>query len=313
VKTTCIILVALLEVNIACQRSQFSTTTRHSKNGKVFYANHHPVERNKLSFGKSKKSKINEQVARNISTTVERTEMKYVPEPGTIKHNNIPVTNTSDLFASTSNDQIIYKKKINPINTDSYIEDRIDGFFKGTINNSISDTIIRKTPNSKLTFDPSSAYIIKFKSGNEDTVRIISHSHEGIYYHFVSEPKKTKFAMMDEVDTIFPDSTHSFKQAEDIPEEKATESEIKGLGYSLIGFVPVIGIPFAIIGIILGVRNLHRIGKNLASIKRKRIAQSTVIIGIAALIFNIIATIVIFSAIAAAFSSAMHRCSLGHF
>jgi hypothetical protein len=52
-------------------------------------------------------------------------------------------------------------------------------------------------------------HIIKFKSGNKDTVRIISHSRDGIYYHLISELKKTRFVMMAEVDTILTDCRFS--------------------------------------------------------------------------------------------------------
>ena len=312
-KTICIILVALLEVNVACQRSQFSTTTRHTSNGKVTYSNHYPVERNKSSSGKSHKSKIKAPVVQNISTAVERTEIQYIPELGITQDNNILITNSTGLLASTSNEPIIYKTNINLINSDNYKKSPNNDYVNETIKDSISDTIKRKTPNKNLTFDPSFAHIIKFKSGNEDTVRIVSHSQDGLYYQLISEPKKTKFVLMAEVDTIRTDTLYSFKQGEDIPNEKATDAEKKGLAFSLLGFVPVIGIPFAIMGIILGAKNLRRIGKNLTSIRRKRIALSSVIIGIAALIFNIIITIVIFSFIAASFSSAMHGCGSVHF
>lgn len=304
-----ILMVILLVLASSCQRSQFSTTTRQYKNGKVLYANHHPVERNKLSNGKSHKSNIKQTDAQNITSDVARTEMQNLPELGITKDNNILITNSIDLLASTSNEPIIYKTTINLINSDNYKKNPINDYFRGTINDSIADTIKSKTPNKNLTFDPSFAHIIKFKNGNADTVRIISHSQDGLYYHLISEPKKTRFVITAEVDTILTDTSYSFKQGEDIIKEKVKSIEIKHLIYSLIGFVPVIGIPFAIIGIIMGARTLHRIRKNLASIKRKRIAQSTVIIGIVALIFNIIITIVIFSAIAAAFSSSISHCS----
>lgn len=308
-----ILFVTLFVVNAACQRSQFSTTTRHSQNGKVTYANHHPVERNKSSYGKSHQSSVKKTVAQNISTAVERPEMQNLTELGITKDNKIPITNSTDLLANTSNEAIIYKTNTNLINLDNYNENQIDNYFKGTIKDSFSDTIKSKTQNKNLTFDPSFDHIIKFKSGIKDTVRIISHSHDGLYYHLISEPKKTKFVMMAEVDTILTDTTYSFKQGEDIPNEKATKDEKKGLVFSLLGFIPVIGIPFAIIGITLGARNLRRIGKNLTSIKRKRMAKSSVIIGIIALILNIVFTIVLFTALAAGFSSAMHGCGSVHF
>ena len=309
-----IILVALLVVNVACERSQFSTTTRHSKNGKVLYANHHPVERKKLSNGKSHKSNIKEAEAKNITTAVAGTEMQNLPEPGVTKDNNVLITNSINLLASTSNNPIIYNTNINLINSDNYKKNPINDYSRGTMIDSIADTIKSKRPDKNLTFDPYYVHIIKFKSGNEETVRIISHSHDGLYYQLISEPKKTKFVMMAQVDTILTDTMHSFKQGKEITKKEAKLPEMKGLKYSLIGFVPVIGIAAAIIGIILGARNLHRIRKNLASIKGKKIAISSVIIGVVALIFNVIITIALFSAVAAAMSSSISGCKSGiHF
>ena len=305
-----ILLMALFVVVSSCRRSQFSTITRQYKNGKVTYVNNYPVEINKLSNGKSYISKTKEANAQNITTAVTRIEIQNLPEPGITKDNNVLMTNSINLLASNSNKPFIYKTNLNLNNSDNYKKNPINDYFTGTINDSIADTIKSKMPGENLTFDPSFAHIIKFKSGNEEKVRILSHSQDGMYYHLISEPKKTRFVLMAEVDTILTDTAYSFNQVEDIKTEKAKPPEMKGIKYSLIGFVPVIGIPAAIIGIILGARNLHRLRKNLASIKGKKIALSTLIIGIVTLIFNIIITIVIFSAIAAAMSRSISGCSI---
>jgi hypothetical protein len=47
-KKVFILLIALLIISVACQRSQFSTTTRHTRHGKVIYVNHYQKERSKL-------------------------------------------------------------------------------------------------------------------------------------------------------------------------------------------------------------------------------------------------------------------------
>jgi len=292
---------------------QIDTIIQDSVRAKAEYTNHHSVERNKSSKGKPHKSNIKKPVAHNISTAVERIEMQNLPELEITQDNKNPITNSTDLLASASNEPIIDIMNINLINSDRSKKSPNNDYVSETIKDSIADTIKNKTPNKNLMFDPSYTHIIKFKNGNEDTVRIISHSHDGLYYHLISEPKKTKFVMLAEVDTILTDTSYSFKQREDIPKEKATNAEKKGLIFSLMGFIPVIGIPFAIIGITFGVKNLRRIGKNLTNIKRKRIAKTSVIIGIVALTCNIIFTIVFFVALASAFSSAIHGCSLGHF
>ena len=308
-----VIFIAMFVIASSCQRSQFSTTTRHTQNGRVTYVNNYPKERSKISKGKTNKSHLLEIDAQDRKSAPYKTGMKTTREPGITKDNNILTINSIDLLASTSNKPIIYKTNIDLINSDNYKKNPINDHFRGTIKDSIADTIKSKTPNKDLTFDPSYTHFIKFKSGKEDSVRIISHSHDGIYYHLISEPKKSRYVPMAEVDTILTDTTNSFKQAEEIPAKKEKRPEMKGLIHSLIGFIPVAGIPFAIIGIILGARNLRRIRKNLASIKGKRIALSSVIIGIAALIFNIIITIFIITAIIASVSSSALSCSSAHF
>jgi hypothetical protein len=323
-----ILIVGLIVLSSSCQRSQFSTTTRHYKNGRVTYVNNYHKERSRKSKGTYHKNHFKEPDLQNIKSAVERTEMQNHPGPGITSGNNVLITNPSDLLASTSNNPIIYKTDINLINSDNYKKDPIGDHFRWIINDSIADTNKNKKPDKDLTFARSFAHIIKFKNGNEDTVRIISHSHEGIYYHRITEPKKTRFVMMAEVDTILTDTTHSFKQEQDIttkqgqdigPNEqditpREAKSQDRWLTYSVMGIIPLIGIPFAIIGIIMGARNLYRIRNNQASIKGKKIARSTLITGIITLIWNIFITIVIFSALAASASSAMSRCSGGpHF
>jgi len=142
-------------------------------------------------------------------------------------------------------------------------------------------------------------------------VRIISQSHDTLKYELTSEQGVVRLVMMEQVDTILTGTAYSFKQGKGNTTKETESNEQKYLRYSEIGFIPIVGIPFAIIGIILGARNLRRIRKNLASIKGKKIAQSTVIIGILALIFNIIITIGIFFAIIAVVSSSVSSCASG--
>jgi len=228
----------------------------------VSYENHHPFERNKISKSKSYKS---------------------------------------PLLASTSGTPVFYETNGDLIHSGLCNKTLIDLSSGESFHDTITDTNKLKGPEKNLRFDQSHPHIIKFNDGDIDTVRIISHSGEGLYYRPVSEPKKTRFVTMAQVDTILTDTSCSF--AQEMPGEKISKPEMKGLIYSLIGFIPVAGIPFAIIGIVMGARNLHRIRKNMGSIRGKKISLSALIIGIVALVFNIIITILIFSAIATAFIS----------
>ena len=222
-------MLALFLVNGACQRSQFATTTRHSINGKITYVNHYPSERTKSSKVKYPKNHLTETKTQNNSPAPDRTGVQNLPEPEITKDNNILITNSVDFLASTSNKTIIYKPNKNLINSDNHKINPINDYFRGTINDSIADIIKRKTSNKNLTFDPSFAHIIKFKNGKEETVRIISHSHETLYYQLISEPNVKRGVMMEQIDTILTDTTYLLKQEKENT-IKETESHDKHTG-----------------------------------------------------------------------------------
>ena len=60
-----IILVSLLLVSLACERSQFSVTTRHSKNGKITYANHYRNEPSQGAKVKTRKNRVGQSEIKN--------------------------------------------------------------------------------------------------------------------------------------------------------------------------------------------------------------------------------------------------------
>ena len=60
-------LIALFIICATCQRSQFSTKTRHSRNGRVIYVNHFPAERIRSSRIKLHKNHVLGTVSQTIS------------------------------------------------------------------------------------------------------------------------------------------------------------------------------------------------------------------------------------------------------
>jgi len=79
-----ILLIALFVLASSCQRSQFSTTTRQHKNGKVTYVNNYHKERSKTAKIKSHKSQLKETDAPNSVNVPDRIGTQKIPEPGTI-------------------------------------------------------------------------------------------------------------------------------------------------------------------------------------------------------------------------------------
>jgi hypothetical protein len=129
-----IIIVALFFITSSCQRSQFSTTTRQYKNGKVTYVNNYPKERNKTSKRKFDKRKIKHSSAQNIAPTSDKPEVKAIPESEIKKINPITTSEYENLIVSATNQPTIIlmnesrdvsnsKKIVSRINHSNYESD----------------------------------------------------------------------------------------------------------------------------------------------------------------------------------------------
>ena len=142
-----LLLIVLFAILLSsCYRSQFSTTTRNIKNGKVTYVNKYSKKRSITSIVKSPKSQPKKINVQNLASASDRTEVKYQTVPEITSDNNILITNSIDLLASTSNKPIINNTNKILINSDNHKNIPINGYFRGTIYDSIADTIKRKTP-----------------------------------------------------------------------------------------------------------------------------------------------------------------------
>jgi hypothetical protein len=97
-----IFLIALLMITGACQRSQFSTTTRHSRNGRVTYVNHYPAERIRSSNGRIHKSHLQGIEAQNNSSGHDRTSAKNAQATEIPTITPVPISRNEVLIASNS-------------------------------------------------------------------------------------------------------------------------------------------------------------------------------------------------------------------
>ena len=75
----------------SCQKSQFSTATRHSKNGKVTYSNHHRNELANSSRVRFHTGYFKEAEAQNTWLAPARTEVQKLHEPESIIINPIKI------------------------------------------------------------------------------------------------------------------------------------------------------------------------------------------------------------------------------
>ncbi|MCX6278224.1 MAG: DUF4190 domain-containing protein [Bacteroidetes bacterium] len=137
------------------------------------------------------------------------------------------------------------------------------------------DSIKTKTIADSITFDLPATRIIKFTNGEEKIVQILSQRHNTLFYMLLYDTSIIRSVAMAQIDTILPDI------------RKAENFGLTGFVLSLFGFIPLIGIPFAIAGMILGLKSLRKIKRFPTLYKGKGFGQASVVFGILGIIFKI--------------------------
>ena len=269
--------------------SKFSTTTRHSSNGKVTYVNHYPAERSKSSKFKYPKNHLTETKAQNNSMAPDRTGVVNLPEPEITTINPAPMSDYENLIASTSSEPAIIaekKEQIIPVNELILSLKKHYGF---NMCNSLPDTLKSNMPKMGTTNDSITQQVIKFKNGQKETVRITSQSRDTLKYELLSEQGVVRFVMMEQVDTILLVKISNPIKAK-VADTRKTEPLGKwGFISSLIGFIPLIGIPFALLAIVFGAVSLHKIHRHPEKFNTdKGFAYSSLFLGILGIAISII-------------------------
>ncbi len=291
-----ILLIALFVVNGACQRSQFATTTRHSSNGKVTYINHYPAERTKFSKVKCPKNNLNETKAQNNPAAPGRTEVGKLPGHEITKINPAPISENLNLIASTSNKPTILpanESRVVPaqnliLSSKSQVRSKTRNFNLDTNKKSAS-----KSGTARVRFAK-----IKFKNGHEVLAKILYQNHDTLKYRLINEPDSVRIVMMDKVNTILPDP------------RKTEKLGLAGFILSLLGLIPIIGIPFAILALIFGLSSLRKIKRFPEKFKGKGFATASAIIGGSEIIIYIILAIIGIILVIGAISSATPSCTV---
>ena len=259
-----IFLIALFMISVACQRSQFSTTTRHSRNGKVVYVNHYHAERIRSSKVTVHKSHVQGTDAQNRSLVPITTGLLDSKEPGITVINPAPVQLDVNLIASKSKEPIFISSDENRFADPS---------------NRTQSTASPKA----IAGDTITQQVIKFKNGHKEAVRIISQSRDTLKYELVSELGVVRLVMMEQVDSIL--LVKSCPKKEKVVDTRKKEPLGKvGFIFSFLGFLPVIGIPFALLAIVFGAVSLHKLHRHPEKYQGKKAAIWSIILGSLAII-----------------------------
>jgi len=285
-KNFIILLMGLCLVNTACERSQFAVTTRTSKNGKVTYAKHYRNEAAQWEKVKTHKSRVRQSDIKNTLPAPDRQDILSNAGFEIKRISAESAYGTGSLIASNSKEPVILAMNENHIIPTQEMVVSLSNHSVLKTATSSSDT--GRSNGIKTDSAKTMPMVIRYKKGNQETVRIISRSGDTIRYQMVSEQGVVRTVMMDQVDTITTvpipqvqsDSTIAVSGAN----RKAEPVGIVALVFSFLGLVPVFGIPFALISIILGSVSLGKIKRHPEKYTGKGIAIASIVIWAAGLI-----------------------------
>jgi hypothetical protein len=260
-KNFSVLIVVLFVLASSCQRSQFSTTARQYKNGKVSYVNTYHKERSRISKGKSHKNHLTRSDAQN-----------------------------ENLIASTSNEpDIILMNKAQVRSTDNLVLSYYH--HSGILNDSnLPDTIKSLAPQQGTTMDFSEENVIRLKKGRKISAGFIYQSHDTLFYKSTSNPKITHFVTTGQVDTIYKVKYYDSMKSQVVDTRMPDKLGLGGLILSFIGFIPIVGLPFAVAAVILGAISLRKINRHPEKFSGISKAYGSLILGI---LGTVISTILI--------------------
>jgi Domain of unknown function (DUF4190) len=281
----------------ACRRSEFSTTTRQIKNGKVKYVNHYMPGLSKSTVKKTPKSGFREPEVQKALFAEAMPGEQEDNAAKLINSNPAPVSGHEHLIASNTTEPAAFTIAENRFTRDNPL-----GLMHRNIKDAEPltfhpDTLKSKVPKetpSKVRFAK-----IKLKNGKEETGKIIYQSGDTLSYKPVAEQGITRTVSMNQVEKILPDT------------RKTEKLGLAGFILSILGLIPILGIPFAIMAFIFGVRSLRKIKKNPEKYKGKGLAMASKIIGAVEILCYILLAIgtIIYGLVA--FILSLSRCTGG--
>lgn len=275
-----ILLIALFMTSGACQRSQFSTTTRHKKNGKVTYVNNYSKEGSKISNNKSHKNKLNKSLIPQESTSDDRTVVQNLPEPEIQKIAPVSFSNNKNLLLSTSNEPAIISvnENRNVGNNELLLSKSIH--YQASNTGCYADTNKMIAPKRGTTMDLSVQQVIRLKNGHKILAGIIYQSNDTLFYQSSSNPDVTKIVKVEEVDTIIKVKYIDSTTGKVVDMRKTESLGIVGFIFSILGIIPIFGLPFGILAVLFGALSLKKINRHPERYKGRGVANASLIIGI---------------------------------
>ncbi len=226
----------------SCQKSEFSTTTRHSNKGKVSYSYRHNTE-----WKKNSKMNSHKKQSRN-SALAEDSAPGY-----------------KDFVASASGEPVLPVKRNELINMVQPLEDSLKPATQ--TNEKISKNTYYK--------------VLKYKNGHKERVRILSQSRDSLKYKLEKESGVVRYVAMEQIDSILPD-TRKAEPLSVTSFGLSVLGVIPLILTIFIGFGPItmIGFPLAAVAVVLGLIGLRRIKRKSDRYKGKGFAQVGIVLGI---------------------------------
>lgn len=266
----CLSLVLAAILVSACRQSRFPETVRHSENGRVTYTN---VYRN-------------EYVRTRIRQPVPAATEGSAPLSGnvTAKENITPLASVAGEYFVIPGSTV----------------------FSSSDPGIMVDTIPKKNNFKGALPDTSLEQVIRFKTGKVEAVKIISVSDNMLKYKSAEEKNITRGITTDMVDTVFQVQYRDPGSGKIVDTRKHDSLGVLGFVFSILGLIPAIGLPFAVLGLIFGMHTLKKIRRFPARYKGTKLAKASIGIAIIGLIINVI---FIIAMISSAVNSCVSSCS----
>ncbi len=294
-KKSTIFPIILFLVIAACERSQFAVTTRHSKNGRVTYANHYRNEPSQWAKVKMHNSVVRHSEALNTPPAAVQQEKLSLSGSEITRISAGSAYGQGSLLASNSKDPLILSVNETRLISGDKQFDTDKNLYTSEKSRDNPDTVIKKIPEQEKTSNISGKQIIKFKDGHIIIGKIVSQTSDTLKFMQSALEDTVSKAPMSKVETILPDT----RKIEPLGIISLVCSLLAFLPF-LLGLIPVFGIPLAVIGIVLGIISIKRIKRHLAQYKGKGFGQAGLVVGVAAMVLIIILLI---SMVASSFSS----------
>jgi hypothetical protein len=140
-----------------------------------------------------------------------------------------------------------------------------------------------------------------FKNGKKEAVSVISQFNDSLFYTLVKNPGIVYGVPLVQVDTVIKMKYWDQGKGRVVDNRKNEPLSIIGFISSILGLVPLAGLPFAIAGLILGYKGLRRIRANPLRFKGTKFAKASITIGVIGLVIFLISIII-------ALSSSVNSC-----